>query len=147
MKMIEPQGSMVGAIELLDQLIAAPSSEDRLDILQRHKASRAHLPRQWPQMPAFNFGPRAELIELRPRHLHMVEEYGFRREYDREALGEYFLVNWYRLFGALRKSKALEVPSDALRKAIMITRLLDLIEGRRAEYAEERSGIPRTSNI
>jgi hypothetical protein len=68
------------------------------------------------------------LTELRPRHLHMVEEYGFRREYDRDALGEYFLVNWYRLFGALRRSKALEVPSDQFRKELMVSRLLDLIE-------------------
>jgi hypothetical protein len=41
----------------------------------------------------------------------------------------------------------LEVPSDALRKAIMITRLLDLIEMRRAEYAAERSEKLTTSNI
>jgi hypothetical protein len=90
-------------------------------------------------MPAFNFGPRTELTELRPQHLHMVEEYGFRRDYDRDALAEYFLANWYRLFGALRKSKALEVPSDSLRKAIMVSRLLDLIEMRREEYAAERT--------
>jgi hypothetical protein len=62
-----------------------------------------------------------------------------RRDYDRNALGEYFLANWYRLFGPLRKSKALEVPSDQFRKELMVSRLLDLIEGRRAEYAEERA--------
>lgn len=38
----------------------------------------------------------------------MVEEYGHQREYDRDALRDYFLDNWYRLFGPLRKSKALE---------------------------------------
>jgi hypothetical protein len=81
-----------------------------------------------------------ELTELRPRHLLMVEEHGFEQHgYDRNALGEYFLANWYRLFGALRKSKALEVPSDKLRKELMVSILLDLIEGRRAEYAEERA--------
>jgi hypothetical protein len=59
-----------------------------------------------------------------------------RREYDRDSLREYFLANWHRLFGALRKSKALEVPSDQLRKELMVSRLLDLIEG---EYAQERA--------
>jgi hypothetical protein len=37
----------------------------------------------------------------------------------------------------LRKSKALEVESDRLRKSLMVGRLLDLIEMRRAEYADE----------
>jgi hypothetical protein len=69
----------------------------------------------------------------------MVEEHGIRAGYDREALAEYFTANWYRLFGALRKSKALEVPSDALRKSIMIHWLLDLIEMRRDEDAAARA--------
>jgi len=81
---------MAGAIELVDQLIAAPSGEARLDVLERHKAASAHLPRQRPTMPTFDWGPRKALTELRPRHLHMVEEYGFRRDYDRDVLGEYF---------------------------------------------------------
>jgi hypothetical protein len=101
----------------------------------------AHLPRHRPTMPAFDWGPRKALTELRPRHLHMVEEHGFEEHgYDRDALGQYFLANWYRLFGSLRKSKALEVPSDGLRKEIIVVRLLDLIEMRRAEYADDRSG-------
>src|SRR5437879_5214125 len=90
-------------------------------------------------MPTFNFGKRTELRELRPRHLHMVEKHGVAPTYNRAALGEYFLLNWNRLFGTLRKSRAMEVPSDALRRELMICRLLDLIEGRRAEYAAERT--------
>jgi hypothetical protein len=78
-------------------------------------------------------------MELRPRHLLMVEEYGVAETYNRDELGQYFLTNWNRLFGTLRRSKALEVPSDQLRKEIMISRLLDLIEMRGAEYADERS--------
>jgi hypothetical protein len=137
--MITPQGSAMTSVSRCDLLIAAPSHEDRMAILERFKATRAHLPRQRPTMPTFDWRPRKALTELRPRHLHMVEEYGFRRDYDRNALGGYFRANWYRLFGALRKSKALEVPSDQLRKELMVSRLLDLIEGRRAEYADERS--------
>jgi hypothetical protein len=136
--MISPQGSTMAPIDLCDQVIAGPSHEDRLAVMERFKASRAHLSRQWPTMPSFDWGPRKTLTDLRPRHLHMVEEYGFRRDYDRDALGDYFLANWCRLFGALRKSKALEVPSDQIRKRLMVSRLLDLIEMRRAEYAEER---------
>jgi hypothetical protein len=98
-------------------------------------------------MPAFNFGPRESLSELRPRHLTLVEEYGFRREYDRDAVREYFMTDWYRLFGALRKSKALEVPSDQLRKEVMVSRLLSLIELRRQEYRNERAGLPRDHQL
>jgi hypothetical protein len=78
-------------------------------------------------------------MQLRDWHLHMVEEYGFRPEYNRDELRKYFLTNYHRLFGPLRKSKAMEVPSDQLRKGLMIARLLDLIEMRRAEYAAERA--------
>jgi hypothetical protein len=91
-----------------------------------------------PEMPPFDRKRRSRM-HLRPRHLLMVEEHGIRDEYDRDALAEYFTANWYRLFGALRKSKAHEVPSDALRKSIMIYWLLDLIEMRRDEYAAERA--------
>ncbi len=147
--MTEPQagGMRPHYLELLDRLVAAPDSEARMEILTRDKAERAHLPNQWPTMPHFNFGPRESLTELRPRHLHMVEEFGFRREYDRDALREYFTVNWYRLFGPLRKSKALEVPSDQFRKELMIHQLLDLIELRREEYANERAGRSRHHHI
>lgn len=70
----------------------------------------------------------------------MVEEHGFEEYgYNRDDLREYFLANWNRLFGTLRKSKAVEVPSDAHRKEIMIAQLLALIEMRRDEYAAERA--------
>jgi hypothetical protein len=138
-EMITPQGSAMTSINRCDLLIATPLHEDRMAVMERFKATRAHLPRHRPTMPSFDWGPRTALTELRPRHLHMVEEYGFRRDYDRNALGDYFTVNWHRLFGAVRKSKALEVPSDQFRKELMVSRLLDLIEMRRAEYADERA--------
>jgi hypothetical protein len=99
------------------------------------------------KMPVFNFGKRTELRELRPRHLLMVEEYGIAPTYDRETLGDYFLVHWNRLFGTLRRSKALKVPSDRLRKILMVDRLLDLIEGRRAEYAAEAAARQKAIRI
>jgi hypothetical protein len=148
-QMAQPQPGSTNPhyLDLLDRLIAAPDSAARMEILARNKAERAHLPKHWPTMPTINFGPRETFDELRPRHLSFVEEFGFPREYDRDAVREYFLTNWYRLFGALRRSKALEVPSDQLRKEVMIARLLSLIELRRQEYKNERAGLPRDHHL
>jgi hypothetical protein len=131
----------MGFIEYLDVFLDAPTDERRSAIMQQRAAARANIPKVRPVMPPFNFGPRESLTELRPRHLCMVEEHGCERHgYDRDALGDYFLANWYRLFGPLRRSKAVEVPSDQFRKEVMVSRLLNLIE-MTAEYAAERSGL------
>jgi hypothetical protein len=117
--------------ELFDRLDIARQDggdESRAIVLGRFIRSRSHLPRPRPVMPTFNFGPRKELTELRPRHLLMIEEYGIAETYNRDELGRYLLGNWNRLFGTLRRSKAMEVPSDQFRKELMISRLLDLIE-------------------
>jgi hypothetical protein len=105
-------------------------------VLKRFSRSRSKLPRPRPQMPAFGRG-RESLTQLRDRHLLMVEEHGIAKHYDSNGLYAYFLTNWNRLFGSIRKSRALEVPSDHLRKEIMAAQLLNLIEMRRAEYAAE----------
>ena len=110
--------------------------------LRRFTRARSKTVKPRPKMQTFNFGGRKHLMELRPRHLLMVEEYGFGPDYDRAELRTYFLTNWNRLFGTIRKSKALEVPSDQLRKELMVEQVLELIEMRRAEYAEERSKYP-----
>jgi hypothetical protein len=104
-------------------------------IFRRFSRARSKQPKQPVEMPTFNFGPRQTFTELRPRHLTLVEEYGVADTYNRDELREHFLTNWNRLFGALRKSKAHEVPSDDLRKSFMISDLLDLIELRREEVA------------
>jgi hypothetical protein len=149
-EMTEPQGGSMRPhyLELFDHLIAAPNDHARSEILARNKAERAHLPRQWPTMPPFNNAPRESMMELRPRHLLMVEEHGHQKHgYNRKALGDYFLQNYNRLFGTIRKSKAREVPSDQFRKELIIHRLLDLIELRREEYKNERAGLPRHHHI
>jgi hypothetical protein len=53
--MIWPQGSTMPPIDLSDQLIAEPSHEDRLAVMERFKAITAHLPRQRPTMPTFDW--------------------------------------------------------------------------------------------
>jgi hypothetical protein len=146
--MTEPQdiGTM-DFIAYLDALLAAPTDKERSEIVARSKAETAHLPKDWPTMPTFERGRGKSLCALRPRHLLMVEEYGFRREYDRDALQTYFLVNWHKLFGPLRRSRALETPSDQLRKELMVSQIIGLIEGRRQEYKNERADLPRYHHI
>jgi hypothetical protein len=149
MKMEKQQD--IGAMDYiayLDALLAAPTVEARSEIVARRKAKRDHLPRQWENMPTFQRGPRKSIMDLTIKHLLQVEENGFQKDgYDRNALGDYFLANYDRLFGPIRKSKALEVPSDQFRKERIVHRLLDLIEGRRQEYANERAGLPRYHHI
>jgi hypothetical protein len=118
--------------------IARQNDDETGSILRRFTRARAKQVKPRPVMETFNW-PRQHFMQLRNRHLHMVEEYGIAATYNRHELGKHFLTNWNRLFGTLRRSKALEVPSDRLRKEIMICRLLDLIEMRRSEYADERA--------
>jgi hypothetical protein len=144
-----PDGpDLVWSVRLFDEPIAAPDSEARGVIFARLKAEPAKLPpRPLPTMPLFNNGKRKEFTELRPRHLHMVEEYGFKEHgYDRAATRDYFLENYDKLFGRLRR-KGQEVPNDEFRKYLIVFELLNLIDGRRAEYAMERAGTLRTTNI
>ena len=96
--------------------------------LRRFSRARSEQVKPRPKMHTFNFGRRTHFMELRPRHLLMVEEYGFGPDYDRAELRTYFLANWNRLFGTIRKSKAHEVPSDQLRKELMVEQVLELID-------------------
>jgi hypothetical protein len=68
----------------------------------------------------------------------MVEEYGIAQIYDRDAWGEHFLAHWFRRFRLLRRLKVREMPSDQVRKGLPVSRLLDLIETHRANYAAVR---------
>jgi hypothetical protein len=123
---------------LMDQMNRVIGDPVAMRMNRRRRSGGAN-PR--PVMPSFNNGRRQSLTELRPRHLVMVEEFGWsprdgnQRALTSDELRDYFLSNYNRLFGCLRKSKALEMPSDQLRKEIMIERLIGLIEMRRAEYA------------
>jgi hypothetical protein len=134
--------SMISQLEIfygqLDDAIIRGDDDAGLMALRRFVRARSKQVKPRPKMHTFNM-PRKHFMQLRDRHLHMVEEYGFQREYNRDELRKYFLANYQRLFGMLRKSKALEVPSDQLRKELMVEQLLELIEMRRAEYAEERA--------
>jgi hypothetical protein len=92
-------------------------------IFRRYLRAKAKEPKPRPKMETFNM-PRKHFMQLRDRHLHMVEEHGFGPTYNRRELAEFFLTNWNRLLGTLRKSKALEVESDRPRKSLMVGRYL-----------------------
>jgi hypothetical protein len=121
---------------------------DGLEGVARHlhkvRAQRARHPMPEappPEMQAFNFGSRQSLYELRPSALHMVEEYGFVTEPTLDVLRDYFLANYNKIFGRFRRRGDPEVPSDALKKQILVERLIGLIGQRRKEYAAERAHI------
>jgi hypothetical protein len=54
---------------------------------------------------------------------------------NRRVVEAHFMANYRKLFGSIPRSKAKEVPSDELRKSLLITQLLNLIELRREENA------------
>jgi hypothetical protein len=83
-------------------------------------------------MPPFNFLKRNGLMELRAGRFVRVEEFGIRKNYDREETREWLLSNYDRLFGPLRRPKSREVPADVWRKSWMVSILVDT---RRAEIA------------
>jgi hypothetical protein len=120
-----------------EQVDAARKNGDDTELIfRRYFRAKSKEPKQrLRKMPTYNFGPRREFTELRPRHLTMIEELGVRDHYDRKETHAWLMDNYYRLFGPLRRSKTKELPSDQWRKDSMIHRLLNLIELRREEIA------------
>jgi hypothetical protein len=95
-----------------------------------------------PQMPPFD-RKRRSLMDLVPRHLDWIEKLADRPidgspgrpSYNRSDMLEFFVLNYDRYFGCLRGSKIKAVPSDELRKFLMVSTLLDLVDDRRAGCA------------
>jgi len=79
---------------------------------------------------------RPSLMQLRPRHLDKIEILAKRRHYHRADQHDFMLQSYDRLFGALRP-KGKQVPSDELRKSLMLFGLLDLVQARRDEIEED----------
>jgi hypothetical protein len=124
------------ALEIFWQQIdmARQSGDDTDLIFRRYCRAKASEPKKRPKMPPFN-SPRESLMQLRNRHLDVIRDYGCEDTYDRREVEAYFMANYNKLFGPLRRSKAKEIPSDELRKSLLITQLLNLIELRREENA------------
>jgi hypothetical protein len=114
--------------------IARKTGDDTDLIFRRYIKAKALEPKQRPKMPAFHT-PRQSLIQLNNRHLDVIRDYGCEDTYDRGEVEAYFIANYNKLFGSIRRSKAKEVPSDELREGLLVTQLLNLIELRREENA------------
>jgi hypothetical protein len=95
------------ALEIFWQQIdfARKNGDDTGMIFRRFSRARSKEPKQRPVMETFNW-PRKHFMQLRDRHLHMVEEYGFRPEYNRDELRKYFLTNWSRLIRTFAKEQS-----------------------------------------
>ena len=71
--------------EQIDDARSRGNDEACLMALRRFSRARSKQVKQRPKMETFNC-PRKHFMQLRDRHLHMVEEYGFGPDYDRDEL-------------------------------------------------------------
>ena len=113
--------------------LARQTGDDTDLIFRRYIRAKAFEPKKRPKMPAFHT-PRTHLMQLNNRHLDVIRDYGCEDIYDRREVETYFMANYNKLFGSIR-SKAKEVPSDEIRRSLLVTQLLNLIELRREENA------------
>jgi hypothetical protein len=120
--------------EQLDDARSRNDDEAGRMALRRFSRARSKQVKPRPKMPAFHT-PRTHLIQLNNKHLNVIRDYGCEETYDRREVEAYFMANYRKLFGSIRRSRAKEVPSDRLRKSLLITQLLNLIELRREENA------------
>ena len=129
-------GDMSTALEIFwDQIdMARKTGDDTELIFRRYIRAKSKEPKKRPKMPPFN-SPRTHLMQLNNKHLDMIRDYGAADTFDRGEVGAYFISNYRKLFGSIRRSKAKEVPSDRLRESFLVSQLLDLIDLRREENA------------
>jgi hypothetical protein len=88
----------------------------------------------WDEIHELKKTRRTELTELRPRHLEVAARIAHRDD-DIAGYHEFLLTNYDRQFGCLRGRKDREVPSDMLRKELIIHRILLRVEKLKAEKA------------
>jgi hypothetical protein len=72
-------------------------------------------------------------MQLRPHHLATVEHIAKRKHYHRSSQHAFMMENWNTIFGGDLRIKSKRVPSDELRKSLMLCSLLDLVDKRREE--------------
>ena len=91
-----------------------------------------------PEMPVWD-NKRRTFMQLMPCHLEWVEELALRDNYNRSVMLDFFCERYHTYFPYLRGSKAKDVPADEFNRVLMVSRLLDLVDARRAEYAADRA--------
>jgi hypothetical protein len=127
--------------QLTDALRGATDQAGRLQALRDYGAAPKQLRRHektnsefYAEIDASEGRKRKSLTELRHRHLEKIDRIARRADYDRADYQEYLVENYDRLFGALRGSKAKEVPADQFRKWWMVGLLLDRVDARRSYF-------------
>jgi hypothetical protein len=118
--------------EQLDDARSRGDDEAGRMALRRFARARANRPKQWPKMPPYH-SPRESLMQLRDGHLKWIDDLGHREKYNRSNMHIYMMEHYDSTFGPLRRPKRNAVPSDQLRKSLMVSSLLDLVETRREE--------------
>jgi hypothetical protein len=131
---------------LTDNLRAANDQTEVWQVMKSFIAARAAQPKPTPgyaqinvefyeELDASKKAKRTSLTQLRHRHLDQIDRVARRPHYDRESYQEYWLENYDRLFGPLRRPRSKETPFDiSWRKPLMIGLLLDKVEERRAYF-------------
>jgi hypothetical protein len=90
-----------------------------------------------PMMPVWD-KQRRSFMQLMPCHLEWVDELATRPNYNRSVMLDFFCERYHTYFPYLRCSKAKDVPADEFKRYLMVSRLLDLADARRAEYSASK---------
>jgi hypothetical protein len=131
---------MISQLEIfysqLDDAIGRGDDEAGRMALRRFARARSKQVKPRPVMPTPD-KKRASLMELRPRHLVTAEHIAGRKHYDRKSQHEFLCEHYNQIFGGGLRSKAKTVPSDDLRKSLMVSGLLDLVDEMRREMTSQ----------
>jgi hypothetical protein len=90
---------------------------------------------------------RTSLLQLCPRHLATVEHIAKRKNYHAASQHDFMLENYNQIFGAPLMPASKAVPSDQLRKSLMILRMLSMVEERRDEIEENEARCASTQHL
>lgn len=120
----------------LDDAMSRGDDEAGRMALRRFSRARSKQIKPRPVMPHPD-KKRASLMELRPRHLATAEHIARRKHYDRRSQHEFMMLKWNSIFGGGLRSKAKTVPSDELRKSLMVSGILDIVEMRREQLTHQ----------
>jgi hypothetical protein len=91
----------------------------------------------WDRAIAKQCTRRREFAALTQDHIAWIPEIALMRDYDRAKVHAWMIEHYSELFPPLRwRVKERDVPADDFRRSMMISRLLDEAEQRRAETPE-----------
>ena len=108
-------------------------NDPRREMLERcmNPPAERELANQLPLYPSRK-AKRESLCQLRWKHLQHVDSMACDPDYNRSELHDKLLGNFDYFFGRLRRRRRDEVPSDQLRRCLMVSQILDQVDARRA---------------